>query len=336
MNSVRRYIIFQLCIGFVHSALYGQSHPNGGSAANAVPELARLQQYDAPSDDATITTYIGRADESKSLSDQSSITQEKAEAKRIEALNLIYAAYLGEVNTTDRKDKAVRQVRSDKSLTESARLKVAAYNDNMEARLSAKYTFQERMDKYENTCRNLIAEFPGASENYESFVRLADDAVEPQAQKIATDLLSMSAADNVKQDAGTIIARYALVGESLDPLLNATRQNLTLKKSQIAILYTWSVASEGVYLAKDISRLAPSGANIAGICVDTDLAGAKKAAQTLPGSQLYSLDGVDPKLAKHLRPLGHDLVIIADRTGKIISVSGRIDMQEKINAAANK
>jgi hypothetical protein len=283
--------------------------------------------------------YVQRADEINGFQTQNPDSPHASEARRLEALMLVYARYNGMDSVKDRCDARVLEVRRDKTLPEEARFQLASLADLRAERLSGASTQADLLAAFEKTTRSLILEFPHATSAYESLLHVADDAVDDAvATRIAADLLKMPAPQSVRDRAQRLLDRYALVGQPLTPLLGtalAASLPAGIPKGHMTVIYTWSAASEGVFLGHQIATVAPSDATIIGINVDTGGANARKAAQDnhLPGIQIVGSVGLIPRFADQLHLIGHDFVIVADRMGTITSVSGRVGLAAKISAA---
>jgi hypothetical protein len=314
------------------------SVPAGSDISSSAATLSSLSTTET----ATAAGYIQRADELVDFYTKNPTHVGVQEARRLEALMLLYARFNGDNSTNSRCDAAVEEVRRDMSLPTEERYAIALLRDYQGAALQAFDSEEHRRAEFESILRALLQEFPNIPGPYKALLNLAQDCAEGQGTRIASDLLKMNAPQDVKVAAQTLVERNALVGQPLAKLLSATLaadKIPAISQNHITILYAWASWNEcALITARQIADKAPTGATIIGVNFDQDSSTARKVAKdcALPGVQLYDAAGLDGKLARKLKLMGESVVMVTSRNGLISTVSGRIDLAAKILNADTK
>lgn len=280
-----------------------------------------------------IAAYVKDADTLRSFYQAFPGDPNVHEAKRLEALSLLYASQVGDTTDAARCAALVADVRTDPSLPTVEREPVAALSDNMAVAAQHISTRADRLLALEKTARNLQNEFPDVVLPYLSLVQLAKASDDNRAAIIAADVLKMPAPDTLKAQAQIILDRLALKGTSIDDVaaLALGNGNPISKVSQVPIVvYSWSASSPAsLALAKHLSTVVPPAVAIFGVCLDIgDLTASKAAASSaqIPGTQIYDPLGRMGRLAGRLRLFDPGTVYLADSSGRITSVSAQLDL----------
>src|SRR5947209_11866080 len=108
---------------------------NGNSADQqwqSVKDKGNAITSDANSRAQTIATYLADADALKDFYTNNPTHTEAKEAKRREALSLLYARSLGEQTQKGRAKQLVKDLRTDPGLDAELREQLAAFSDNLD------------------------------------------------------------------------------------------------------------------------------------------------------------------------------------------------------------
>jgi hypothetical protein len=318
----------------LRSTLAASSATIGGTIA-----MARTSVAGSPSA-GIAADYLARAAALSAFCSSHASDPRAPEGRRLEAEMLLYAEYYGDTSSAGRCAALVRLVRADPTVAAEARFSLAAMADYQPSRFQAYSSDDLRAADQEKIARALLSEFPNVAASYEGLWRVANDSPDNSAVRIAGDLIQMDAAPAaVKAAAQLLLSRHALVGQSLSSILKKTlavgaASPVTLGKA--IVLYSWRSANYGtLQMAAAVAAQVPIGVTVIGVNLDTDAAVGRKtaAAQSLPGVQLYDSAGLDSKTAQALLLRDDIMVIVADGTGTITSVSGRLNLAAKIEGA---
>jgi hypothetical protein len=263
-----------------------------------------------------------------------------SEATRLEALMLVEAEVYGNFTQAAQCAALVAQVSADTSLSETSRCSLALLANSMSLQYQG-YTSATAAGllQMEKSLRAIITEFPNSPAVYAELLSFAKCAPEAQALKIVKDLSVLKAPAAVVANAQLMLNRFNLEGQQLSSILGANLsvgQVPSLAAGHLTILYAWTYGNPGcAYTAGQIKQLAPAGANVIGVNVDTDVASAQAFAQNMPGVQLYDQKGLGSLLAKALYLDLDNTVILVGRAGTIVSVTGARGIEAKL-ASANQ
>jgi hypothetical protein len=256
------------------------------------------------------------------------------EAKRLEALSLIFAWRLGDSTQETRRRQLVSEVRRDPALPAAKRGEVAAYADNVEVLMRASLSPTGRLAAFESVVRALVAEFPTVPDGYESLVQIAKASSDDKTQSIAREVIAMpSAPASAKAEAKALLDRYALVGKSVaelaKPILGSNNA-VDRAAGHPLVIYSWGTFSPAsIVLGKKVLAQIPSDAAVLGVCLDQrDVAPAKARAglEKLPGDQVFDWLGRKGELAERLSLTEPGLVYVVDGKGLVRSVSAQHDL----------
>ncbi|MDD3179013.1 MAG: hypothetical protein PHQ04_01535 [Opitutaceae bacterium] len=285
--------------------------------------------------------YIQQADKYKDFYTQYSQRPEAKEAECSEALALLYAARYDSTAQKERRDQAVKGVRSDTTIPLSKRFEIAAIADHFTARQQQGQKMADRLSAYEKVERGLISEFPDVPYGFEALLHVAEWSSDDIAARLAQELTdNKDTPAYVEKGARVLATRCTFVGRPLlDPLRPAVGAVITPEsiRGQKVILYTWAAGnSSSLGLAQAIIKQAPPDAKLIGVNLDTDVSAAKAAAQKakLPDLQLYNERGCESPLAKQLNLTTAPLVYLVDRNGLVLSVSAQRDLKATLASLA--
>lgn len=295
-------------------------------SSSALPPLARPDS-NAPA--GSIQTYLSQADQFLLFGKKAAPAQAR-EAKRLEALALLFAQQLGDDSQGRRLEQAVAAVRRDPQLTAHDRYEVAALADHQKlARQQRKLTRGKRVAGLEQVERALVTEFPDQPDSYEALLHLAESELTgDEACRIARDLaVTVGPPTWVVTRAQTLLQRYALVGQPLARLWPTTVP--ALPAGGPVVLYSWSSDSPAsLVLAQDLAKRFPAGTLFLGVCLDEDVVLGQSLADQfgLSGAPFYDAQGPQGLLAQRLMLNDAGLVYLADEGGVLRSVSAHLSM----------
>lgn len=293
--------------------------------------LARRQRLDR---------FLRAADEAKAFQENHPDHPMAKEARRLEARSLLWAAMTGDVSREARARNLVEEVRRDQDLPAKSRLELISLAEIVRLRPLAKERVKF-LAAHEQSARGLIAEFPTEARGYEALLRLAeshpDDA---ESLRIAREIGTIPAPEDVKFAARTLVDRQALVGQSLPDIARAALgadNIISSTHGRGIILYTWATGSSGsISAAKNMAKSTAAGARLIGVNLDHDVASAQARAlsEGLSGDQLYDERGLEGPLAQALKLTRPGEVYVASPRGELSSVSAtRGDLTTKLGGA---
>jgi hypothetical protein len=288
---------------------------------------------------AVAKEFLLRADELKTFRSRELSPMQSRDVRALLAANLLYAELYGANLSRDSRD-LIREARDDKASSEDTRVDISVLSDLQTLDTGRYRTYGELLAKKEDIVRSLLREFPTSPLPYELLLNVAQDSDDERAKAIASDLIDMKAPTAVVDAARIVLNRQALIGQNIRTLLSTALESKDIPpmpSGRLVILYAWSTWNEGaLLLARQIGELSPPGSSIIGINLDRDTATARETAtnRKLPGTHLYDPAALDSKLARQFRMTGEVLVFIAAGDGVITTVSGRLSLSDKINAAA--
>lgn len=287
-----------------------------------------------------IATYIQQADRLRAFRIKNGTRAEAAEAKRLEALVLLYAAWAGEENQRSRRDQIVTEIRKDASIESQKREEVAAYADNLQVLRRPALTASERLREYERVARQLATEFPDVPEPYDSLLHIAYAKPEAEGRILAEELVRLPAPPRIKEAAQTYVARCDLVGRSLADVgrsVAGSESPFEVARAKRAIVYSWTKSNRGsLRLAREIAARAPTGTLIFGFNLDLDAVSAGEWAtrESLPGTQVYQAHGQGVALSMGLQLSEAPLIYLTDERGIIQTVSAQLHLASLFPASA--
>jgi hypothetical protein len=345
-------VVVSLCALSVASA---QSTGNPGGATengsadqqwqivkNKGEPITSLNSSDPASRSQAISTYIADADALKDFYTKNPDSARVTEARRREALALLYARSLGDSSQKGRGKQLVLSLRKDASVDLEKREQLAAFSDNLDVDDRRIVNAKDQLLAYEQTARALQTEFPTSVSIYESLNAIAQASADDHATIVAQDILKMSAPAEAKGRAQLLLTRLALKGTSVTNLAtevlgadNAFQRAL----GKPLVIYSWSASSpEFLGFIKGLVSKVPPGTAFIGVCVDMgDLtaARARVAKDQPPGEQFYDPMGFAGKLAGRAQLSAPGLVYLADPKGTLISVSAQRDLSAVPSALSN-
>lgn len=286
-----------------------------------------------------IAAYVKDADQLLQFYTSYPTDPNAAEARRREALSLLYASRLGDTADAARTAALVTTVRRDSTLPAAEREEVAALSDNFGVAQQTGLARADRLLAFENVARGLQAEFPTVPAGSESLVQIAEASADDHAAVVAQEIINGSASDAVKTQAQILLRRLALKGRSVSDIANSALgpgNAVSEAAGHPLVIYTWaSTAPASLATAKQVAALAPAGSNLIGVCVDFgDLTRAKALGANLPGAQLYDPLGFMGRLTGRLELSRPGLVYLADAKGVLLSVSAQNDLKSALAAVS--
>lgn len=330
---MNRTVVF-LASALLVSRMPAQSAPPANPAdpvAAADADWMSLKQVGRPKSNAADprAELLADADRLKDFYTKHPHHREAKNAKCLEGLALVRAWLAGDASQKTRRDKVVDEVRRDRSVSAPLRAELFAFADHVAIAKQKGLTREGRLREYERAVRALIAEFPELPNGYESLLAIAHDSTDENAVVLAQELSRMPAVPaEVKQGAELVLARYALLGQSLPALATSVlgaNHPLARPDASPIFVYSWASSSPmSAQRAKALAATMPEGTSVVGICLDNgdpDAARARAVAEKLPGLQIYDPAGVRGALAKKLAMLEPGLIYAADLTGIIRSVA---------------
>ena len=273
--------------------------------------------------------FLSTADRAKAFRAKYPDKPEVVQAKSLEAKSLLSAALAADNSQMARTAALVADIRADPRVPAKARLEVAALSETV--RLQPMMQDQNKfLAASEASVRNLIAEFPGEAGGYDALFRIAQgQSDEAKGIVLAQEVMTMPAPASVKELVQVFLDRQALVGQSLPKIANTALGSgnvISAVQGKPIILYSWASWNPGsIAWAKNLNKLAPTGAVLIGVNLDTDPAAAKSLAQTesLPGSQVYDGRGFDSPLVRSLKLTTAVHVYVTNASGVIREVSAQ-------------
>lgn len=250
-------------------------------------------------------------------------------ARGLEALALLEAWLAGDTSQNTRRERLVREIKADRSVSKELRAEVFALADHGAIVTRRDLTRGEKLRAHEQATRSLVNEFPELPVGYESLLGIARDSAEPRGSALAREVAGMPGApEQVKREAQTVLKRGGLLGQSLPALAGPVaggNHPLAAVGTQPVFAYAWASASPMSMLrAKALAARAPAGTRFVGVCLDrgdTAAARARAAAEQLPGEQIFDPAGPLGLLAQRLAFTEPGLIYAADAQGTIRSVT---------------
>lgn len=263
---------------------------------------------------------------------------EKASAARqIEALLLMRAAELGAVGLDTRLATSVATVRSDAKLPAYDRYVVASRANEVALRSRSGLGRGALLAGYEQSARQMIAEFPDQAEPYQALVALADDQSDvSHGLALAQEVANSAAPAAIKSDAQRLADRLALVGTApglVLPLGESRTYSLGDSHGKPVVIYTWSMADErSLKMARWLKDGAGEQVSLIGINLDHDSAAASAQAGKLglAASQVYSPEGMQSPWAQQLHFSASGTIYLFDTGGVLRDVHGERQFQAKL------
>lgn len=278
--------------------------------------------------------YLAKADALKAFYDEHPEAAQAKEAKRLEAMNLMWAAQAGDNTQEGRWKTLANEIRRDQGLPASERFAVAAQADFMHVNHNRNLTSAERWAALKQVARGLAAEFPTEPGGYESLLGLARSSRDPaEARALAEEVAGMPAPTAVKLQARQLADRFAMVGQKLGEVLAAAGFPDAIKAGKPLVIYSWSTWSEGSQVLAEQIRGKTGAAEVVGLCLDPDLGAAKTAAEkrALPGNQIFDSRGIEGALAQALRLSDAGWIYVVDSSGILTTVRGQDDLSALSN-----
>lgn len=297
---------------------------------------AAVQQAKA----SAIAAYVSDADQLNQFYTKNPTDANAGEARRREALSLLYAEQLGDTADATRTGQVVTAVRQDTALPAGEREQVAALSDNLAVSARPSLALDDRLLAFEQVARGLIAEFPTVSAGAESLVQVAKASSDARAAIIAHDVLALPVSDTLKTQAQTILRRQALIGRSLSGIATGAlgaASPIPTNPGNVVCVYSWSASvPSSLALARQLATAAPSGAVLVGVCVDLgDLTKARATGAQLPGNQVYDALGYAGRLAGRLELSEPGHVYLTDAKGVLRSISAQRNLTAAFAALSN-
>lgn len=308
--------------------------PTAPQSGNA-PEAAERTRQRIASD------MVRDADRLKTFYTRNANHEAAEQAKRLEALALVFAWQAGDDRSLDRCRSAVADVRKNTKVPAAERSEVAAFFENVGVEKRNGLSPAERLAAYEETARKLATEFPDLPDAYEALVHIASDSSDDRAAMLAAELAKMDRAPAwVKREARMISARYELIGRSAAEQTNlifAADNPFAKAAGKPLVIYTWATFHPpSITGAKELLAQVPASVALIGICLDQrDLKPARALAQneSLPGEQIFDWLGRRGEVAEALAAVEPGLVYVADSKGVIRSVSAQRNLHAALAGA---
>jgi hypothetical protein len=283
--------------------------------------------------------YVRRADELKAAQAEDLSFAQVKQAKRLEALNLLYAVCDGDLSQVSRSEKLVSELRKDPDLPPEQRYALASLFELQVSPRKPTRTIKEDYALSEKVLRSLIKEFADVPAAYEAFLNFADGSETVEGARIAKDLLKMPISASQQKRAESLVTRAALLGQLLPKVLQQAlgSSGPAIKAGQAVVVYTWTGTPAETALIRDwLQKTAPSGVAFVGLNFDADATSAKLSAAEakLPGLQIYQSAGLNSKLAKRLAVGREPLFCVANKTGVITYVASGSGLQAAVEAVA--
>lgn len=278
--------------------------------------------------------YLARAAQARSFQNPGAIDSLLGESKRVEVLNLIWAALHGDTTQRGRMNELVAIVRRDPVLPEIRRFEVVAWAQQADLTAQRGAGGTARMRALEANARALVAEFPRVREGYESLVAVARDTTPEDATRIVGDLVTLRAPADVQQEAAGILALQTLVGRPFKEIMGATAgtESWSALEGSVRIVYCWDGSALGS-LAPFLKKLAARHPQVRwiGVCIDPNVEQARSLAlgAALVGTLHYGGTGPNAAadaLSFHLS----GQAVLVDRAGIIRSANALTDINRKM------
>jgi hypothetical protein len=274
-----------------------------------------------------VANYVTRADLLKKFYTDNPQAPQVTEAKRLEAMNLVYAVQAGDNAREGRWQRLIAELRDNKELPVKDRCLMATIADHLTISRKTGLSHSERLAAYEISAQGLVAEFPTEPAGYEALLGVARTATATKGVELTRQLLGMPAPITVKLQARILVDRYALVGKDLAGILRDAGSSVIPDKGSPTIIYAWASWSEGSQVLAGDLKTKAGAAKIIGLCLDANVTAAKASAtkHALPGELIYDDRGLDGAVAQALKLTDAGWIYVADRTGKIRSVRAQED-----------
>lgn len=262
-----------------------------------------------------------------------------SDAKCYEAILLLRAQLDGDTLNYGRVQSAVARSLHDKSATSQVRAEMFALADTVAILQQPGQAPKSILAAFERASRKVMAEFPDLPNGYDSLAAIANDSDDAEGAALAKEVAAMSAAPaHARAAAQKVVERFDLDGKSVVTLLDGVPNATSLlgNRQQPVFVYAWSAAVPGsMRRAQALADNVGSKVGLVGICLDTDVAGAKTAAATakLPGTLIYDSTGAAGEIASRLKLSAPGLMYEIDSNGTIVSTATHLRLRAK-NAAA--
>jgi len=274
--------------------------------------------------------------ETESIEESEEVLASKA--TRDETLGLLTALENGQSADRSRLNTLVQEVREDANLTDHDRFVVAARVGGLAIKETQGLDRAARFTAYETLAKELVAEFPGEAEPYESLLALAND--QPDAAKgkqLAQQLLTLNSPESIKAGAQRMLDRMDMIGKPLDFSFQDSR-GATLSadsyRGKIVVLYAWTGMGDNSHRWVS-GLLGQAGEEV--ICIglnvdpDASAAQAKISDVSLNSLQVYDPGGLSGPLAEQLNLSRLPTLYLIDRTGVVREIGSLRGFPEKLN-----
>lgn len=281
-----------------------------------------------------IAELVRQADSFKDFRSRYPDHKEAPTARQKEAITLIQAAMKGESSQAARRDALLEVVRKDQDLHPTRRFEAVAWNKQLIIEKKQPKSRASFLAEQEVACRELIKEFPGVADGYESLLAVARDSDVAKAKVLLDELDQSSAPPWVKERVALQRIRFGLLNRTITSVLADVGESalLNLGKGSPMVIYSWS--QNAANSQKIVRALAAKNKAVIflGVCLDIDSAGVRKVATSanLPGIQRYSTSGVSGRLATAFGFSRPGEIIIVDASSVITDIHGANDSFAKL------
>lgn len=250
-----------------------------------------------------------------------------SEARADEILLLIRAAELGDTSQRSRLTTLADGLHKDTSVPGHLRFVVASRLNELGIRRTSGLGRAGILAAYEQSAREMIAQFPKEPGPYRALVAIAESQPNSHGIGLAEEVLHSPAPPAERQLAEYYLQRVGMLGRALPLGFAGSPASF---KGKAVILYAWTSANSGP-LAK-LLKQAPAGTTLVGVNLDSDSVAARTVAANakLPGILVYDPAGLQGAIARELWLSHVPAIYLIDSSGILRDVHGLRDFKAKV------
>lgn len=282
-----------------------------------------------------LAKFLQIADKAKAFRMEFPNHAKATDARALEIDGLMAAVKVGDAAIENRLDLAAGELRADESLPTSLRARVTG-NYLFSRAVRKNKTQADRIAAIEQTARDLIREYPGEPQGYESLLNVALGGDDEKYRTLLFALWQSSAPLAVKYRVRTRLDRHFLRGEKLSLLLadvGESKLSEGLMPNRPTIIYAWATGNEASLVMAEVIRLRGlENVNVIGLCLDQNVGVARQEAKQakLPGTLYYDERGRGGALATRLKIDEAPAVILVEADGYLFNTRGEHEFAAKL------
>jgi thiol-disulfide isomerase/thioredoxin len=261
------------------------------------------------------------------------------EAKRQYARMLQTAVALGNKARAEELSSLQAERLKDPSTPEAERFRLRAQQLMTEMQSNMKEG-DDQMAAYEKVARQLIKEYPKLSDPYQMLLSVAGSSDEKHAKELLKEIAAADVADELKEQAKALAARYERVGQPLEIKFKATNdQEVDLQgmKGKVVLVDFWATwcgpcVKEIPNVRAAYEKLHPKGFEIVGISFDSDRTKLDDfvAKEKMPWVQYFDGKGWGNEFGKKFGINSIPAMWLVDKKGVLRELNARADLEKKV------